>query len=726
MVKQSKRLVRDKDWAVRSREERALIKASLSIEEKERLYRGMLLTRAVDNGLKQLFLSGEITYLSKPFQGKGFRSLGQEAIYGATLRLKTGENFVDNGVYTGDVAAPLIRDVGVFLSMSGDDVKTAMNAQAGKSGPPCDGRDFHVGDFSKGILCAAAIPLAIATCTLIGLALTFKRRQEPRVALSFIGDGGTSLGEWHEAINFAAVHQLPMIFCVQNNQTALSTKLRFQSRAQCFADKAIGYGIKSLTINGNDVEEVASAFKFAADEARSLAGPILLELETMRMCGHAHHDDMLYLGVDPTLSFSIEKALPQGYVDHQLFEKWRALDPLACYEDKLIEEGILSRHKAADLKSHAKAKVDESISELKARPWPRLTGGDCDLVFKKPIVFVKAKPGVSSVGFSKDGITYLQAICEGVRQSFLKHKNCVMIGEDIAPPYGNAFMMFKPLMGDFGLRFINTPISENAIVGACVGLALGGMLPIGEIQFNDFVACAMDQIINNAAKTFFRLNLAVPMVLRMPYGGLRSAGPFHSQDTSPWFYRTPGLKIMAPSTPIDALLMLKSAVDDPDPVLFFEHIALYRDPKIKQQYSEATNYHIDGANLVHQGNQLSIISYGAYVHVARRVAENLYREHGQTVDVLDLRYLMPIDFDSICESVKKTGRVLLVSEDAKTGGILESIASKIGEVLFSFLDAPVTVLGSRDTPVPYAPSLENDFLLSEQKIKDAALKLIAY
>ncbi|HXW54057.1 MAG TPA: thiamine pyrophosphate-dependent enzyme [Myxococcota bacterium] len=725
MVQEFSDSISEEAWISRWLKERAKLKASFSEQEKERLYKGMVLTRAVDNGLKQLFLSGEITYGSRSFQGKGFRSLGQEAIYGAPLRLRTGSGFIDNGVYTGDFAAPLIRDLGIFLFMSDDDVVAALNAQAGKSGPPCDGRDFHVGDFSRGLLIAAA-PLAIATSTLLGLALAFKRRQEPRVAVSFIGDGGTSLGEWHEAINFAAVHSLPMIFCVQNNQMALSTPRSIQSRARSFADKALGYGIRALTIDGNDVLEVASAFAFAANLARSLNGPVLLELETMRMCGHAHHDDMLYLGADPTPSFSIGKAKPDGYVDQKLFEKWRALDPITRYETKLIEEGLLTPKKAQDIKNRASERVREGILQVKARPWPRLIGEDNDLVFKKPIIFATRKQQVSRTLFAKDGVTYLQAICEGVRQSFLTHKNCLMIGEDVAPPYGNAFMMFKPIMNEFTDRFVNTPIGENAIVGACVGLALSSMLPIGEIQFNDFVACAMDQVVNNAAKTFFRLNLSVPLVLRLPYGGLRRAGPFHSQDTSPWFFRTAGLKIMAPSTPLDAMLMLQRAVNDPDPVLFYEHIALYRDARIKQRYQDASEHNIDGASLVHKGDRLSIISYGAYVHVARQVAESLDEEHGLGVDVLDLRYLIPIDFASVYESVKKTGRVLLVTEDSKTGSILESVASNIGEELFSFLDAPVTVLGSRDIPVPYAPSLEQDYLLSERGIKDAALKLIAF
>lgn len=700
-------------------------KEKFSKESKEKFYQGMLFTRAVDNALKHLFLSGEITYQGRGFQGKGFRSLGQEAIYGACHHLKIGKNFIDNGIYTGDFVAPLIRDMGVFLAMSENDVVTALNAQAGKSGAPSEGRDFHLGHFAKGILMPAA-PLAIATCTLTGITLSFKRKQELRVGISFIGDGGSSLGEWHEAINFAAVHYLPMVFCIENNQIALSTPIGTQSRVKSFADKAIGYGIDALIADGNDIEEISSAFKFAADEARQGRGPMLIELTTMRMCGHAHHDDMLYLGVDPDTSFTIPSPKKGGYVDQHLYEKWQALDPIKIYEEKLLKEGIFDSAKIHQLKEEVLLKVMKAVKEIKSRPWPRLNRNDEQLVFKMPLFFSKKSLEPQKLQFSSEGITYLQGISDGVKSSFKKHKNALLIGEDVAAPYGNAFMMFKELSKEYPERFLNAPISENAIVGACVGLALAGFLPIGEIQFNDFIACAMDQVVNNAAKTYFRSALNVPMVLRMPYGGLRRAGPYHSQDTAPWFYRTSGLKIMAPSTPLDALLMLIKAVEDPDPVLFYEHIALYRDPKIKESLSGLSSHSIDGARLLRKGRDLTIISYGAYVHLAEKIADRLFFEAQKQVEVIDLRYLSPVDFDALYASIKKTSRVLLISEDAKRGGILESIASIIGEELFSYLDAPVKVLGSKNIPVPYAPSLEDDYLLSEDQIFCEALKLIEF
>jgi 2-oxoisovalerate dehydrogenase E1 component len=710
-------------WLLAADHELARIKAAFSLQDKEHLFKGMLLTRATDNALKQLFLSGEITYQGLGFQGKGFRSLGQEAIYGATFKLKTGLSYIDNGAYIGDIAAPLIRDLGVFLAMS-NDVETAINAQAGKAGKPCEGRDLHLGDFSQGLLMPAA-PLAIATCTLNGIALAFKQLKQPRVAVSFIGEGGSSLGEWHEAINFAAVLQLPMIFCIENNQTALSTPTSIQTRAKTFADKGIGYGINSLIIDGNDIEAIAASFSYAADHARHGQGPVLIELVTMRMCGHAHHDDMLYLGKDPILGFEIPPLNKGGYANPKLYELGRLKDPIKIYQEQLIKDGVLTETKAHEFKQEAVEQVRVAINKVKARPWPKFGISDHDLVFKSPWIFIK-KPKTATSPYTSDGITYLQALALGIKEVFIAHKNSLVIGEDVAPPYGNAFMMFKTIMDEFHGRFINTPISENAIVGACVGMAMNGLLPIGEIQFNDFVACAMNQVVNNAAKSYFRSGINVPMVLRMPYGGLRRAGPFHSQDTSPWFYRTPGLKIMAPSTPLDAMLMIQKAVLDPDPVLFYEHIALYRDPKIKQPLSRVTSHDIEGAQLIHEGDDLTIISYGSYAHMAHRTAERLIYQYNKRADVIDLRYLMPIDFATLYASIKKTARALLIGEDARTGSILESIASVIGQELFSELDAPVVVLGSRNIPVPYAPSLEDDYLLSEDHIVQEAVKLLSY
>lgn len=702
-------------------EKRAEIKASLTAPDKIKLLHGMILTRACDNALKKLFLSGAITYQGAGFQGKGFRSLGQEAIFGAPYLLRRGPSFVDNGVYSGDIAAPLIRDLGVFLAMTDGDVATVINAQAGKVGKPTEGRDLHVGDMSLGLVPPAA-PLAIATCSLVGISLASVIKKESRVCLSFIGEGGTSLGEWHEAINFAAVHRLPMIFCIENNQTALSTRVAQQTRARSFADKGIGYGINALSIDGNDILEIVSTFKYAADVARAGNGPILVELVTMRMCGHAHHDDMLYLGQDPALDFAIAP-VRGGYADKELYEAWRARDPIARFQNYLVQENCLSETGIREMQQQAQTLVEEAVSQVIARPWPRFAAPDEELVFKSPWIFSKSTT-CTPPQFSSSGSTYLSAIATGIGNSFKKHASCFVIGEDVAPPYGNAFMMFKDVMNEFSERFINTPISENAIVGACAGMAMRGMRPIGEMQFNDFVACAMDQVINNVAKSYFRLGINLPLVLRMPYGGKRRAGPYHSQDTAPWFYRTPGLKIMAPSTPLDAMLMIERAVNDDDPVMFFEHIALYRDPSIRQQLL-SSDHSIDGAALLREGTDLTIISYGAYTHVARSVAEKL-ASIKISADVVDLRYLMPIDFATIYASVKKTARVLLVGEDIKTGGILQSIAAEIADVMFRYLDAPVKVLGSRRTPVPYAPSLEDEYLLSEQQILDEALRLMEF
>ena len=710
-----------KSWKIKAQKEIKRIQNSITSAQKQELLKGMLLTRACDNALKHMFLSGDMMYQGTSFQGKGFRSLGQEAIYGAPFLLRIGRSFLDNDTYTGDIAAPLIRDLGVFLAMSDGDIEGALNAQAGKSGNPCDGRDFHGGDFSKGILIPNA-PLAIATCTLIGLALSYKLKKQPRVALSFIGEGGSSLGEWHEAINFAAVNELAMVFCIENNQTALSTPCHQQSRASSFADKGIGYGINALSLDGNNIEEVAAGFSFAAEHARSESFPVLIELTSMRMCGHAHHDDMLYLGYDPVLDFGIPPLKKGGYADAALYEAWRSRDPIKTYQQKLMDEGVISEHDVKILKEEILHRVDQARNAIKNRSWPTLQGSDQNLVFKSPWVFTKQQPNVMPT-FTPKGISYLHALALGIKECFAQHKNCIVLGEDVAPPYGNAFMLFRPIMDQFSDRFMNTPISENAIVGACVGMAMGGMLPIGELQFNDFIACSMNQVANNAAKCFFRTAINLPLVLRLPYGGLRRAGPFHSQDTSPWFFRTPGLKIMAPSTPRDAFLMIQKALNDPDPVLFYEHIALYRNPKIKQELTLGDN---DGAQFLHNGDDITLISYGAYVYIVKEAASHLKERHAVQADVIDLRYLSPIDFETIASSVKKTGKVLLVGEDSSQGSILESIACRIGTELFLYLDAPVLVKGSRNIPVPYAPSLEDEYLVGTKQIIKTALDLIAF
>lgn len=709
---------------------REAIKKSFTVGEKKLMLNGMYLTRAVDNSLKKLFISGEIKYLNHSFQGKGFRSLGQEAIYCSALRLRRGPKYALSGSWQGDLVAPLIRDLGVVLAFTEDDVELAINAQVGKSGKPLYGKDLHSGDHDRGVIIAAA-PLAIASATAVGAALAYKLKAEPRIAVSFIGDGGSSLGEWHEAINFAAVQKLPMIFCIQNNQTALSTPVHQQSAARNFGDKALGYGLPHLTIDGTDAEEIAAAFTWAAEIARSGQGPVLLELVSMRMCGHAHHDDMLYLGHDPAPSFELPKPSTGGYVDVEKYQLWAARDPLKCYADKLINEKLCTAMDVENMKTAALERCQLAIEAIKKRSWPNLKDGTD--VFSQPLTLPShryQKSGLSietAPPFSPQGITYLEGIWRGLAEAMRRYPEAYVLGEDVGAPYGNAFMLLKPLLKDFQSRLLNTPIAENAIIGACVGMAIQGLRPIGEMQFNDFVASGFNQLVNNAAKLFYRTGQKVPMVMRMPWGGLRRAGPFHSQDTSPWFYRSFGLKIVAPSTPHDAIGLMLSAVADDNPVLFYEHIALYRSLEIKQQLAATFSpIEIGKAAFRRLGTDLSLISYGAYVHRALACAEILAQKEGIECDVLDLRSLCPLDLEAIFATVKRSGKVLLVGEDSCTGSILESIAAKIGSTMFADLDGPVKVLGSLDTPVPYAPSLEDGFLLSNETIIREAKDLHAW
>ncbi len=698
---------------------RASVVDGITDEEKRWLLKGIILTRAVDNRMKQLFLSSEMRYGELGFQGKGFRSLGQEAIYGAALRLLRGRP-------DGDVAGPLIRDLGVTLAFT-DDVEMALNAQVGKAGPPSGGKDLHLGDPDRGIAMVAA-PLSIATCTVVGHALAFQRRGERRVALSFIGEGGSSLGEWHEAINFAAAMKLPCVFCVENNQTALSTPVGQQSRVRVFAEKAAGYGIPHVTVDGTDPEAIAAAFAWAAGRARDGEGPALIETVAMRMCGHAHHDDMLYLGADPPLGFTVPPPPERGYADRVAYARWLGRDPLATYAGKLIDAGVVDARAVSTWQEEAVARVEEAVARVKARPWPdpaEVTRG----VYASASESAAPTPGEGALRaleeappFDAKGSTYLDAVGKGLGDVLAQIPEAFLLGEDVGPPYGNAFLLLKPLVDAYPDRLVNTPLAEGAIIGACVGSAVAGMRPIGEIQFNDFVASGFNQVVNNAAKLHYRAGTKVPMTLRMPWGGLRRAGPYHSQDTAPWFYRTPGLKIVAPSTPHDARALIMSAVKDDDPVLYYEHIALYRDPKIKQRVDVVTPVPLGKAAFRRLGDDLSLIAYGAYVHKACAAADALAAE-GFSCDVLDLRSLKPLDWARIEATAKHTGKVLLVGEDARTGSILESIAARIGEELFTWLDGPVRVLGSLDTPVPYSPSLEDAYLLSPERILEEARAL---
>ena len=723
---------------------RAAIEASLTAAERREILRGMLLTRATDNRLKTFFTGGDIKYGSIAFQGKGFRSLGQEAIYAAAIRLRRGAAFrTKDGAWTGDVVAPVIRDLGVALAMhpDGEAVRAVLNAQMGKAGEPMDGKDLHIGDFGWGVLPPSA-PLAIATLTIAGMAMAFAREGSGRVAVSFIGEGGSSLGEWHEAINLCAARKLPAIFCVENNQTALSTPVADQSAVRVFADKAAGYGVPGITIDGTDADAIAAAFAWAAERARGGDGPALIELVAMRMCGHAHHDDMLYLGKDPLASWDYPPVVEPGYADRDLYAYWSARDPIRLYAAKLEADGTIAPGDLDRFKREADALVEEHARQVIDAPWPDAALAGVGVFANEaprvhvevldPQVRLKPDPTDHNViesapPFDAKGRTFLEAVMLGVGDALRADPRVFVYGEDVGGTYGNAFLLLRPLLKEFGDRIVNSPLAEGAVLGVCVGAALAGQRPIGEMQFNDFVATGFNQLVNNAAKMRYRWGAGVPMVVRMPWGGLRHAGPYHSQNTEPWFYRTPGLKIVVPSTPHDARALMAAAVADPDPVLYYEHIALYRDPRIKQALTDAApaQVPIGRAALRRAGDDLAVISYGAYVHVGMRVAEKLAQDGIQT-SVLDLRTLAPLDRGAVLALARRCHKVLIIHEDARTGGIGESIAAIIQEEAFEALDAPVRIIGALDTPVPYSPPLEEFYLPSEAQIERAARLLIAY
>jgi pyruvate/2-oxoglutarate/acetoin dehydrogenase E1 component/TPP-dependent pyruvate/acetoin dehydrogenase alpha subunit len=722
---------------------RAALAASLTQGEKLEILRGMLLTRAVDNRLKAFFSGGEIRWKNASFQGKGFRSLGQEAIYAAGIRLRRGSCYGGDGPWRGDVVGPLIRDLGLALAMHPDreSVRMVLSAQMGKTGPPMNGKDLHVGDFARGILPASA-PLAISSLTIAGMALAFAMDRTGQVAVSLIGEGGTSLGEWHEAINLCAARKLPAVFCVQNNQTALSTPVSDQSSARVFAEKAAGYGIPGITIDGTDAAAVASAFAWAAGRARAGAGPALLELVSMRMCGHAHHDDMLYLGRDPQPSWDYPELSESGYADPGLYAFWSRRDPIAQWAEKLAAEGILAAGELDRLREETARLVEEEARAVVEAPWPEASAaGEGVFAGEAPrrrvdplegraerVNRISAPPALDAgLPFDPKGRTFLEAVMLGVGDALRADPRVFVIGEDVGGKYGNAFLLLRPLLAEFGDRILNSPLAEGAVIAACVGSALAGRRPIGEMQFNDFVATGFDGLVNNAAKIRYRWGGEVPMVLRMPWGGLRHAGPYHSQNTEPWFYRTPGLKIVVPSTPEDARALMAAAVADPDPVLYYEHIALYRDPRIKQALPETAPapLPLGRAALRRAGKDVAIVSYGAYVHAARRVAETVAAE-GIDCAVLDLRSLVPLDRAALLSLARHCGRVLVVHEDSRTGGIGESLAAIIQEEAFEWLDAPIRILGALDTPVPYSPPLEEFFLPSDEEIASAVRLLAQY
>jgi 2-oxoisovalerate dehydrogenase E1 component beta subunit len=463
----------------------------------------------------------------------------------------------------------------------------------------------------------------------------------------------------------------------------------------------------------------------------------------MRMCGHAHHDDMLYLGKEPPAGWEYPEPTAEGYADSELYAQWALKDPIPCYAGRLLSEGLLEEGDLGRYRSEAERRVREQTAAVVDAPWPEpeeagrnVFAGEPDrtrveLLENRILPTTASSPGIPLLdpgpAFDPKGATFLEAVMLGIRDALDDDETVFLYGEDIGGRYGNAFLLLRPLLEQYGDRIVNSTLAEGGVLGVCTGAALAGLRPIGEIQFNDFIASGFNQLVNNAAMIRYRWGGSVPMVVRMPWGGLRHAGPYHSQNTEPWFYRTPGLKIVTPSTPFDARALMLAAVRDPDPVLFYEHIALYRNPKIRQRMEDLPRepVEIGKAALRRGGSDLLIVSYGAYVHHALRVAETL-AEDRIDCSVLDLRSLVPLDRELLLAAARNAGKVLIIQEDSRTGGIGESLAAIIQEEAFEFLDAPVRILGALDTPVPYSPPLEEAYLVSESEIEKAARLLADY
>ncbi|MEI9943877.1 MAG: dehydrogenase E1 component subunit alpha/beta [Chitinophagaceae bacterium] len=658
----------------------------LSNEELTRIYRNLLWPRMIEEKMLVLLRQGKIS--------KWFSGIGQEAIaVGATMALQDDEWIM-----------PLHRNLGVFTTRSLPLSKLFMQWQGSQQGySKGRERSFHFGSKEHhicGMISHLGPQLAIAD----GVALAHKLRHENKVSLAFTGEGGTSEGDFHEALNVAAVWDLPVIFLIENNGYALSTPTNEQFRCISLVDKARGYGMEGVTIDGNNILEVYDTIKGVRDYCLQYQKPYIIEAVTFRMRGH-------------------EEASGTKYVPQNLFELWEQKDPVISFEQYLLYINVLSGESIDAIKNEFKEKIEQELE----------TG------FNAPVIEVDEEKELNDVYAEKlsdngwpmsetpvnsqrpTDIRFIDSIKEALHQSMQQHPNLILMGQDIAE-YGGAFKITEGFVNEFGkARVRNTPLCESAIIGAALGLSLEGYKSMVEMQFADFVTVGFNQIVNNLAKIHYRWGQNADVVIRMPTGGGVGAGPFHSQSNEAWFAHTPGLKVVYPSTPADAKGLLIAAINDPNPVLFFEHKTLYRSisGEVPEEYYEIE---IGKARHVREGDEISIITYGAAVHWA----EDYAAEHPDiSIDILDLRTLLPLDYIAIREAVQRTGRVLVMHEDTLTGGIGGEIAAWIAENCFSFLDAPVIRCASADTPIPFNIELENNFM-AKSKLDEQIKRLMAY
>lgn len=643
------------------------------------LYEALVIPRRIEEKMLILLRQGRIS--------KWFSGWGQEAVSVGAVQALMEDEFI----------LPMHRNLGIFTGRNVPLAKLFAQFQGKKSGFT-KGRDrsFHFGSIEHhivGMISHLGPQLAIAD----GIALAHKLSKEKKVTLVFSGDGASSEGDFHEGLNVAAVWKLPVIFVIEHNGYGLSTPNQEQFAFKNFTDKGPGYGMETVRVEGNNVLDVYQTISELAKDIRKNPRPVLVEAITFRMRGH-------------------EEASGTKYVPKQLMEEWSKLDPVENYELYLESIGVLDE-KNKELINH---KVRKAITEA----W--------EIAFAEESIFPDIAEEMSDVYApyeqklikpSSDKSSekrFVDAISDGLRQSMEKYPNLVLMGQDIGE-YGGVFKITDGFVKDFGAdRVRNTPLCESAIIGAGLGLSVKGYKAMVEMQFADFVSVGFNQIVNNLAKIHYRWGQNADVVIRMPTGAGVAAGPFHSQSNEAWFFHTPGLKIVYPSNPYDAKGLLNAAIEDPNPYLYFEHKALYRSlsAEIPDDYY---TIEIGKAKLVTEGNDLSVITYGMGVHWAKKTLEEL----DVSADILDLRTLLPWDKESVRESVKKTGKVIFLQEDCLTGGIGAEICAWISEFCFEYLDAPVMREGSLDTPVPFAPSLENQFL-PQGRFKEKIQQLISF
>lgn len=650
-------------------------KGNLSNETLIKLYRSLLLPRMIEEKMLVLLRQGKIS--------KWFSGIGQEAIsVGATMALDSDEWIM-----------PLHRNLGVFTSRQMP-LHTLFKQWQGNKDGYSKGRErsFHFGNKEHhicGMISHLGPQLAIAD----GVALAHKLNRDQKVSVAFTGDGGTSEGDFHEALNTAAVWELPVIFIIENNGYGLSTPTSEQYRCKDLIDKAAGYGIEGIQIDGNNILTVYETIKGVRDYCIQNQKPYIIECMTFRMRGH-------------------EEASGVKYVPKHLFEEWEQKDPIKNYENWLLQEKILTEASVLSMRDEIKKHIEEELQQgfIAAPMIPNSSEELADVYAPRGVIqhtiidnSTIHPPIVQGAQHEKK---FINAISDALDQSMQQHPHFVLMGQDIAE-YGGAFKVTEGFVQKYGKeRVRNTPLCESAIVGTTLGMSLMGYKAMMEMQFADFATVGFNQIINNLAKIHYRWGQNADVVIRMPTGGGVGAGPFHSQSNEAWFVHTPGLKVVYPSTPIDAKGLLIAAINDPNPVIYFEHKALYRSIS-GMVPEESYEIEIGKAKQVAAGEDVSIITYGAGVHWALEYAE---KHPHQSIDILDLRTLLPLDYDAIRQSVARTGKVLILHEDTLLGGIGGEIAAWITENCFHLLDAPILRCASLDTPIPFNIELEKNFM----------------